>query len=249
MTTPAYTTEFFDTIRDGSRRSAEVVVPIVLEILKPTSVIDVGCGDGTWLSVFIEMGVKDVCGLDGKYVNATQLRIPQDLFKPTDLSSPFTVARKFDLAMSLEVAEHLPPSSAKGFVESLSRLAPLVLFSAAIPLQGGTNHLNEQWPDYWVELFGAHDYLPIDFIRGRIWSNPQVEWYYAQNTLLFARPECLGNNDELSRLYQHTNQQHLSMVHPTRFLQPFACGVPDAFRLLWQAAKKALRTRLGIGSR
>ena len=91
MTTPAYTTEFFDTIRDGSRRSAEVVVPIVLEILKPTSVIDIGCGDGTWLSVFLEMGVKDVWGLDGEYVNVTQLRSPQGLFKPTDLSSPFTV--------------------------------------------------------------------------------------------------------------------------------------------------------------
>jgi SAM-dependent methyltransferase len=249
MTTPSYTPEFFDTIRDGSRRSAEVVVPSVLDLLKPGSVIDVGCGDGTWLSVFREMGINDVYGLDGEYVDAKQLRIPQELFKPTDLSSPFTVERKFDLAMSLEVAEHLPPASAKGFVESLSRLAPFILFSAAIPLQGGTNHLNEQWPEYWVELFRTYDCLPIDFIRGKIWSNPKVEWYYAQNTLLFARPECLGNNNELIRLYQQTNQQQLSLVHPKRFLHPFECGVPDAFRLLWQAARKALRTRLGIGSR
>jgi SAM-dependent methyltransferase len=249
MTTTNYTPEFFDTIRDGARRSAEVVVPIVLDLLKPESVIDIGCGDGTWLSVFREMGVNDVYGLDGEYVDAKQLRIPQDLFKPTDLSSPFTVEREFDLAMSLEVAEHLPPASAKGFIESVSRLAPFILFSAAIPLQGGTNHLNERWPEYWVELFRTCDYLPIDFIRGKIWSNPKVEWYYAQNTLLFARPECLGNNNELSRLYQQTNQQQLSLVHPKRFLHPFECGVPDAFRLLWQAARKALRMRLGIGSR
>lgn len=249
MTTPSYTTEFFDTIRDGSRRSAEVVVPIVLEVLKPKSVIDVGCGDGTWLSVFVEMGVKDVLGLDGEYVKATQLRIPQDRFNATDLSSPFTVARKFDLAMSLEVAEHLPPPSARGFVESLSRLAPLILFSAAIPLQGGTNHLNEQWPEYWVELFRTHDYLPIDFIRGTIWNNQKVEWYYSQNTLLFARAECVRKDEELSRLYQQTNQRQLSLVHPTRFLQPFRCGVPDALRLLGQAAKTALLSRLGIGVR
>jgi SAM-dependent methyltransferase len=249
MTTPAYTTDFFDTIRDGARRSAEVVVPIVLETLKPTSVIDVGCGDGTWLSVFLEMGVKDVWGLDGDYVNVTQLRIPRGLFRPTDLSSPFMFERKFDLAMSLEVAEHLPPSSAKGFVESLSRLASLILFSAAIPLQGGTNHLNEQWPDYWVELFRTHDYLPIDFIRGRIWSNRKVEWYYSQNTILFAQAECVRKDDELSRLYQQTNQQQLSLVHPTRFLHPFRCSVPDALRLLGQATKTALLRRLGIGAR
>jgi SAM-dependent methyltransferase len=249
MTKPHYTTEFFDTIRDGSRRSAEVVVPIVLELLKSKSVIDVGCGDGTWLSVFRELGVNDVCGLDGEYVDVTQLRIPRDLFNATDLSSPFEAARKFDLAMSLEVAEHLPSPSAKGFVESLTRLAPLILFSAAIPLQGGTNHLNEQWPEYWAELFKNHDYVPIDFIRGRIWSNPQVEWYYAQNTLLFAHAERLKENEELSGLYRQTNLQQLSLVHPKRFLQPFQCGVRSALRLLGQAAKVAFQRRLGIGSR
>ena len=245
----SYTNEFFDTIRDGSRRSAQIVAPIVIELLQPKSIVDVGCGDGSWLSVFRALGVTDLLGLDGDYVDRRQLQIPEDRFRATDLSSPFVLDRSFDVAMSLEVAEHLPPSSARGFVESLTQLAPLILFSAAIPLQGGTNHLNEQWPEYWVELFKAHDYLAIDFIRGRIWSNPEVEWYYAQNMLLFAHPQCLRDNDELTRLYQQTNPEQLSLVHPTRFLQPFQCGVRPALRLLGQAAKLALQRRLGIGSR
>jgi hypothetical protein len=165
MNKAPYTNVFFDTIRGGSRRSAQVVVPIVLQMLHPKSVVDVGRGDGTWLSVFRELGIRETVGLDGDYVDRRQLQIPQDQFEATDLSSPFGLPRTFDLAMSLEVAEHLPPQSAEGFVDCVTQLAPLVLFSAAIPRQGGTQHLNEQWPEYWAALFRARDYLPIDCIR------------------------------------------------------------------------------------
>lgn len=98
-----------------------------------------------------------------------------DWFKSYKISSElptwpylFGPRRNFDLAVSLQVAEHLPPSSAKGFIDSLAKLAPVVLFSAAIPLQAGAEHLNEQWPEYWAALFKTHDYLPIDCIRGRM---------------------------------------------------------------------------------
>lgn len=64
-----YTSEFFDNIRNGSLRSAQVVVPIAIELARPKSVVDVGCGDGTWLSVFRHLGVNDTLGLDGDYVN------------------------------------------------------------------------------------------------------------------------------------------------------------------------------------
>jgi SAM-dependent methyltransferase len=241
-----YTSLFFETIRGGSRRSAQVVVPIVLGMLQPKSVIDVGCGDGTWLSVFRELGVCDTVGLDGDYVDCRQLQIPQEQFTSMDLSSPFGLSRSFDLAMSLEVAEHLPPQSADGFVDSLTRLAPVVLFSAAIPLQGGTQHLNEQWPDYWVALFRARDYVPIDCIRGRIWANEEVEWYYAQNLLLFAKAGYIREDLGLRREYEKTNQQQLALVHPTRFLQPFRCGFRDAFHLLVQATINAARKRIRL---
>ena len=244
MSKAPYTSVFFDTIRGGSKRSAQTVVPIVLQMLQPKSVVDVGCGDGTWLSVFRELGVSDVVGLDGDYVDRRQLQIPQDQFSAKDLSSPFDLPRTFDLAMSLEVAEHLPPQSAVCFVDSLTQLAPLVLFSAAIPLQGGTQHLNEQWPDYWAALFRARDYMPIDCIRGRIWGSEQVEWYYAQNLLLFAKASCIRENLGLRREYEKTNPQQMALVHPIRFLQPFRCGVRDALHLLLQATVNAARKRI-----
>lgn len=238
-----YTHEFFDNIRGGSRRSAQVVAPIVLDLIKPKSIVDIGCGDGTWLSVFHELGISDVIGLDGDYVNRQQLQIAQTQFKPIDLSSAFNLPRTFDLAVSLEVAEHLPLQSADGFVANLVKLAPVVLFSAAIPNQGGTKHLNEQWPDYWMSLFKVHDYVLIDCIRGKIWKNEQVEWFYAQNIFLYARADRLREDINLRREHEKTNIQQLSLVHPKRFLQPYRCGVRGALRLLNQATKDAVSRR------
>jgi SAM-dependent methyltransferase len=239
-----YNRAFYDTIRGASRRSALAVAPLVLDLVRPESIVDVGCGDGTWLSVFRDLGIADVVGLDGDYVDRRELQIPLGQFKATDLSSRFELRRTFDLAMSLEVAEHLPPESAEGFIDSLTRLAPVVLFSAAIPLQGGTHHLNERWPDYWATLFNTHDYLPIDCIRGSVWANEQVEWYYAQNTLIFASADRLREDSRLCRAHERTYPQQLSLVHPKRFLQPMRCGVRDALRLLGQALMNAARKRI-----
>jgi SAM-dependent methyltransferase len=244
MSSSPYTSAFFDTIRAGSRRSAHAVIPTVLHLIRPKSVVDVGCGDGAWLSVFQELGVKEAFGLDGDYVDRRLLQIPQDQFRATDLSLPFRLPRTFDLAVSLEVAEHLPRRSAADFIASLTRLAPVVLFSAAIPFQGGTHHLNEQWPDYWAALFELHGYLTIDCIRGRIWGNRQVEWFYAQNILLFASANRIREDSELRRWHEKTNLQQLALVHPVRFLQPFRCGVRDALRLLGHATLNAARKRI-----
>jgi len=244
MSNTEYTSDFFDAIRSGSRSSATTVAPIVLQLARPKSVVDVGCGDGTWLSVFRQLGITDTVGLDGDYVDRQSLQIPQDQFKATDLSSPFELSRTFDLALALEVAEHLPPESAAGFVKSLTLLAPVVLFSAAIPLQGGTQHLNEQWPRYWVALFKNHDFVPIDCIRGRIWENEEVEWHYAQNTLLFAKAERLREDQDLRIASEKPNLQQLPLVHPRRFSQPFRCGVRDALRLLAQALMNGARKRI-----
>ena len=184
----AYTPNFYAGQADGSERSAAAVAPVVLGLLPPIgSMVDVGCGVGTWAKVFQQCGVVEVVGIDGSYVDKSQLRIPLDAFKPTDLSKPLDVERTFDLAISLEVAEHLPPERAGSFVSDLTSLATFVIFSAAVPGQGGANHLNEQWPDYWVALFAEHGYRMFDCIRPRIWNDDRVEYWYRQNAFLFVR--------------------------------------------------------------
>lgn len=204
---------------DQTERSAGLVVPILLELFQPRSVVDVGCGTGIWLSMFQKHGVADVHGVDGPYNSVESLRIDKSRFSPVDLEKPFSLERLFDCAVSLEVAEHVSAAHADQFVECLTRLAPVVVFSAAIPFQGGFGHINEQWPDYWAERFGRYGYLPVDAIRRRIWHEKNVCWYTKQNTLLFVRGAELDRYPKLRAEYEATRDLPLSLVHPDYYLR------------------------------
>jgi SAM-dependent methyltransferase len=185
---PPYASGYFDSLTEGSSRSASVVVPRLLSLLAVRSVIDVGCGIGAWLRAFLANGVPEVLGVDGEYVDVSQLLISPNQYMPRDLRQPLQVNRAFDLAMCLEVAEHLPKARAKGLVEDLVALAPCVVFSAAIPGQGGTEHINEQYLPYWIGLFRQCGYEGLDAIRPYILGNDSVAPWYQQNMVLFAAP-------------------------------------------------------------
>ena len=209
-----YTTRYYQHQKDGSYVSAEHIVPIVLEYYQPKSIIDIGCGVGNWLSVFQKHGVTKVKGIDGSYVDKSQLRIAPEFFEAADLVQPITETGTYDMAMTLEVAEHLPDASAAKFVEELTRLAPVVLFSAAVPYQGGTGHINEQWPQYWVTHFKNNGYVPIDPLRKRIWDNDAVEWWYAQNIMFFVKESRLSEFPKLQAAQAQTFQHQLALLHP-----------------------------------
>ncbi len=213
-----YTKDFYNTYKEGMRRSAEEVVPLVIEMIRPKRVVDVGCGIGAWLSVFKESGVEEILGVDGDYVEKEMLQIPEEQFFSFDLKNPLRMDRQFDLAVSLETAEHLPSECAEPFVDSLTRLGPVVLFSAAIPFQGGTNHINEQWPDYWAKYFEERGYVAIDCIRKKIWQNYDVKSEYVQNIFMFGRRDYVESHSLLKKEFENTNISQLSIVHPRQFL-------------------------------
>lgn len=210
----AYDANFYEMQSAESRRSASVVVPIVMELFRPKSVVDFGCGVGTWLAEFAAAGVLDYEGRDGDYVPRDQLQIPGERFHPTDLTKLAPPARRFDVAMSVEVAEHLPAHLAASFVAVLVAAAPVVLFSAAIPHQGGVDHINEQWPEYWRALFREHGYRAIDAIRPRVWGHPEVAWWYQQNVVIYCHPAAL---DAASGLDPVPDDRLLNVVHPNFF--------------------------------
>jgi len=240
-----YTASFYEEQRGGSYSSAEVIVPLLLSLAQIRSVVDVGCGVATWLRVLMEHGVSDVMGIDGGYVDRGAVQIPADQFRAMDIREPLNVGRSFDVALSLEVAEHLPHNCAEGFVESLTRLAPVVLFSAAIPFQGGTDHVNEQWPEFWADIFQRNGYVPFDCIRPRVWNDARVEWWYAQNTLVYANDEGLRRNPKLAP-YELGAGRQLAVVHPRKYLSiadPSPLGFREALSLTAGAASRALRKR------
>ena len=173
--------------------NADKYVELISDYIKQhniKSVTDIGCGD---------------------YVNREQLseHIEPVHFLAKDLSLPFDVGRKFDVVISLEVAEHLPESTAAEFVDSLVKHGDIIIFSAAIPSQGGQNHLNEQWKKYWIDLFARHQYSVYDLIRPRIWDMQEVDYWYKQNMIVFGKFDLLH--------LKPSNTSILEAVHPEMF--------------------------------
>jgi SAM-dependent methyltransferase len=215
MDKTTYNSAFFEAQSRGSLRSARIVVPLVAQLVRPHSVVDVGCGVGTWLSEFKDHGVCRILGMDGDYVDPSSLMISRECFRTVDLNRPGgmdeKVDEKFDLAVCLEVAEHLPRTSAEHLVGFLCRLAPVILFSAAMPMQGGTHHVNEQWPDYWAALFRRYHYGRIDAVRKFIWKNSDVEWWYRQNIFLFVHEGSISAYPSLVKFRAEADD--LVLVH------------------------------------
>jgi SAM-dependent methyltransferase len=176
----------------SAERSARVVVPLLVERFHPRSVVDVGCGSGAWLQVFREHGVTDVLGVDAPYLDERALRIPAERFLAHDLAEPLHVDRGFDLALSLEAAHYVPEESAPTLVASIAALAPVVVFGAAVPHQGGGPGRNRQWPAWWGGLFAGHGLRAEDWLRPLVWEDARVDWWYAQNTIVYLRDGGAG---------------------------------------------------------
>ena len=217
-----YGVRFYEGQRAASADAARSMIPHLLALYPVSAVVDVGCGVGTWLAEFQRHGVREILGIDGDWVLRAEPDIAQHCIVTMDLTAPQKVNRRFDLAVSLEVAEHLPSSAADRFVAYLVSLAPVVLFSAAIPLQGGTDHLNEQWPAYWAERFAAHSYQCFDVLRPILWEQSGIAYYYIQNSFLYVAPDADPVlQSRLSELPTYTPPDSLppSFVHPRKFLE------------------------------
>ncbi len=241
-----YTDSFYSAREGGSLQSARVVVPLVAGLVQPRSVVDIGCGLGTWLKAFVEHGITDCLGLDGDYVDRSKLLIPAEKYRAADLAKPLELGRTFDLAVCLEVAEHLPPRHAIQLIRSLTALAPCVLFSAAAPGQGGTQHVNEQWPSYWRKMFSSVGYSRLDPIRPQIWRNRSVDWWYRQNIYLYCKSSYIDATAALREEAEMAEACPFELVHEDVF------GPLTTFRGLtrnWiSAARRVLGRPYGRGT-
>jgi hypothetical protein len=246
--THSYSANFYEAQQDGSMASAEIIAPLVLQLFPSQSMVDVGCGVGGWLRAFSQLGVSDYLGFDGDYVPREMLKIPSDRFRATDLAKLTSVGRRFDLACSLEVAEHLPASSARTLVGALVEAAPVVLFSAAIPDQGGQDHINEQWQSYWHALFVERGFVAIDCIRPAVFGDARVEWWYRQNVLVYCEPaRCPPNWRPVSTPYEldRLDPGFLAQI-PERYQPHSSRQAVASIRQSTTVLARSLGRRLGI---
>jgi|AntAceMinimDraft_17_1070374.scaffolds.fasta_scaffold03646_5 SAM-dependent methyltransferase len=184
--------------------AAREIVPIILDMFSPKSVIDIGCGIGSWLKVFKDLGVSNILGVDGEYVKKDLLYIKKNEFIPADLSKNFNIKKRYDIVLALEVAEHISEKDSDTFIENLVNHGNLILFSAAVPFQGGQNHLNEQWPEYWHTKFKKFGYSVYDVIRPKIWDNDKIEYFYKQNMFVYAKNNFFKLKEDIfAKAYIH----------------------------------------------
>jgi len=253
MTSCHYDKKFYETNYPDSKTSAQVVLNHVLNLIPGVeSAVDVGCGTGVWLSVLKEKGVKTIQGYDGDWVlGAEALAIPRECFSAVDLNKSFEVGRRFDLAISMEVAEHLAPERSATFVRSLTQLSDIVLFSAAVPGQGGTNHINEQWHSYWSNLFRNENFEVVDLLRGMIWDDVRIPYWYRQNILLFFN---VTTKSDLIESLRHDCKPPLCVIHPELYsfkdrfflinIMDADISARDAFKLFSIRLRKAIQRRI-----
>ena len=190
--------------------ASEIIVPHVLNLLDIDSVVDFGCGLGNFIKTFKDHGINEILGLDGPWVEEEKIfnNISRKEFLVVDLESPIKLDKRYDLGICLEVVEHLSPEAERVIVESLVKASDIILFSAAIPEQGGQNHINEQWLSHWARLFSEHEYIPVDILRRKIWSDRRIKWWYRQNLIFFVSKD--------SKLAEHQTDA-LDIVHPELF--------------------------------
>lgn len=215
-----YDEAFYAAQVEGSLRSARILLEILWRHIQPRRVLDVGCGRGAWLSACGERGAKILHGIDGYWNRGDAMIDDKIAYQSSDLEKSLRIDEHYDLAICLEVAEHLDPSRGQQFIKSLTTASNVILFSAAYSNQGGTSHINEQPHTYWGKTFLELNYLPFDLFRQEIWGNDQVEFWYRQNAFLFVN----GNSDVCRRIQNEgilpmANIAFMDCIHPKLFEQ------------------------------
>lgn len=207
-----YDQGFYDTIREGTQNSAQVVVPLICDAIGgvPKSMVDVGCGEGWWALEFAKLGSR-VVGLDGAYVAGSPL---VERFVAADLDRTLPLIGRFDLALSLEVAEHLSPMRSDSFVGDLCSLAPIVVFSAALPGQGGHGHVNERYMAEWAEMFDARGFAVSGALRWPIWDDDRIEPWYRMNLMVAVREPVHLTTPMPALFGRGVVSAPISVIHP-----------------------------------
>ncbi len=145
-------------LRDWDDHEAEVaslLAEYLADTYQPDTVVDIGCGSGTYLTFFEDMGVG-VLGIDGESTGGFVLK-PEN-FIQHDLRKKLILDEKYDMAICLEVIEHLQPEYEDVMMDSICDASDLIIFSAAKEGQVGTNHYNCQNKPHWLAHFLARGF-------------------------------------------------------------------------------------------
>jgi SAM-dependent methyltransferase len=219
----------------SSADAAYAALSKIFPDVPPSSLLDVGCGTGTWLSAAERLGVSDLHGVDGIDANSSAN------FSKLDLTQPIRLGRRYDVVLCLEVGEHLDSAYSRVLIGSLVAHAPKIIFSAACPGQPGQHHVNCQWPDYWQSLFNREGFACYDTVRWSIWNDKLIEPWYRQNMFIATYAPSIAGNETRIAAVVHPDMLRVMFGLSRHVLAPWLPGIRWA---RW-IAMKALQTNSG----
>ncbi len=188
-----YDVQYFVRLDEQLPLCARAIAESIEQRFRPVKVLDVGCGTGAIMSAMRDLGI-DVLGLELSSA-AIKICARKGLsVRRFDLETETDFDEKANIALSTEVAEHLHESSADRYVDLLCGIAHTVVLTAATPGQGGTDHVNEQPNEYWIEKFKRQGYIYLQDITVDMredWARSGVDRARAKNVMLFERPQAL----------------------------------------------------------
>ncbi len=196
-------------------KSTQKLAQAIIDILNPSSVVDFGCGRGYWLQQFLSLGITNVRGFEVQDFPNDQWVVDKSLVVQCDLTKEILPERRYDLAICIEVAEHLPISAADQLISNIVAHSDFVMFGAAIPYQEGAGHINENWIEFWLQIFASKKYVCFDIFRWKHWNDREIHWWYRQNTVLFVKESRLPF---MAKLGYHHSKIVYSVVHPEMYL-------------------------------
>ena len=191
------------------------------------SMCDLGCGPGYWVNVACKMGIEDAMGYDIPIAGGQKRLIEASHLVECDLSELYDFGRRFDLAVSTEVIEHIPQGKEGTFIANCCAASDFVLFSGAIPYQGGVGHVNEHWLEHWNSFFKSNGYVCFDLFREKFWYDPRIQYYYRQNTVFYVH--C-SRVDELHSKGLNSTSQPQTRIHPEMIIQCVNRALPPSER-------------------
>jgi len=186
-----YDAYFYDTeVEPTMAMSASAMAASIVRDLRPSTLVDVGCGTGALMLEFARRGVS-VFGLEHSEAGIARCRERGLEVSHFDIAHDYAKTEwRADLAISTEVAEHLPAPVADRFLDLLCSLADTILMTAATPGQGGTDHVNEQPHEYWIQRMEGRGFNLDRLVTTRWreeWNAAHVAECFAQNVMLFRK--------------------------------------------------------------
>lgn len=156
-----------------------------IEKYQPKSVIDFGCGIGSYLQSAYNKGIK----VKGFEISESAEKYTHGSIQPfiyyMDCTKPIYTGT-YDCALSFETAEHIDPAGTDQFIDNIKRAAgKYILFTAAPPGQEGCGHINMHPREWWVEKFN----LPVNETMTKeiseAWAEIGCPAYISSNLIVF----------------------------------------------------------------